>query len=319
MNTKPELLITLCPSFPHFGRFARDPRLLGIRLNSARLSPKEIAMEIYQAKGLPAPLWFDVKGRQLRVTEALPNKQFCDIRLNHPIEVDTPTPILFKAGADHGLLGEVLEDGHRLLFKENPHYMVHPGESLHIRHPSLKVKGSLFTDLELEKIQLVKDAGIKRWFLSYVEEQRDIDQFRELVGKDAEIRLKIESKRGLEFVAKHFRKDSNLCLVAACGDLFVEVEQPHHILDALELIVSKDPEAIAASRLLLNIVQEPVPSLADLAHLAWLYDKGYRTFMLCDELCLKEEWLSVAANVFDAFRESYPKENAPKKPWFRFW
>ena len=48
------------------------------------------------------PLWFDVKGRQLRVVEALDNPDYLDLRMNHPIKVDTPTVVLLKAGADSG-------------------------------------------------------------------------------------------------------------------------------------------------------------------------------------------------------------------------
>ena len=251
------------------------------------------------------PLWFDVKGRQLRVVEALDNPEYLDLRMNHPIKVDTPTVVLLKAGADRGLLGEVLEDGHRLLFSGNPQYRVNPGESIHIRSPSLEIGGPLFSDVELDKINRVRAAGVNRWFLSYVEEQRDLDLFREVVGEDAEVMLKIESKRGLRFVAEEFKKDPYTRLVAACGDLYVEIDQPHHIFNALKLIIAKDPQAVAGSRMLLSVVQEPVPSLADLGQLAWLYEIGYRTYMLCDELCLKGDMLNTAVNVFDAFSTDY--------------
>ena len=39
--------------------------------------------------------------------------------------------------------------------------------------------------------------------------------------------------------------------------------------------------------------------------LAWLYDIGYRSMMLCDELCLKDELLELAVSAFDAFRTDY--------------
>jgi len=307
LNTgAPELLVTLCPSFAHFKRFARDERLVGIRINSAMLSPDELDKELRLAKDLPVPLWFDVKGRQLRIAEILENPDYLDIRLNHPITVNTPTVVLLKAGGDQGLLGEVSEDGYRLTFSGNPYYKVKDGESLHIKDPSLRVHGDLFSEVELEKIEKVKAAGITRWFLSYVEEQSDIDQFRELVGQDAELMLKIESKRGLRFVEEQFHKDEFTRLVAACGDMYVEVDKPHHILGALQTVIDHDPEAIAASRMLLSIVHEPVPSMADFAHLAWLYEMGYRSYMLCDELCLKEDFLSMATNAFRAFRADYP-------------
>jgi len=97
--------------------------------------------------------------------------------------------------------------------------------------------------------------------------------------------------------------------MAARGDLYVEVNQPHDILNACKLVVSKDKEAFVGSRMLLSIIQNRhgVPSAADFSELAWLYDIGYRNFLLCDELCLKENWLGAATNAFDAFRESYCK------------
>src|SRR3989344_9415457 len=142
----------------------------------------------------------------------------------------------------------------------------------------------------------------------------------------------------MEFVANEFKKRDNLSLIAARGDLYLELDRPHQILEALRLIIEKDPEACAASRLMLSTLgnsnltvnnlrrraerdpagvlsakevltfieegeSDPVPSCADFSELAWLYDIGYRRMMLCDELCLKEELLSVAVNVFESFRD----------------
>ena len=121
---------------------------------------------------------------------------------------------------------------------------------------------------------------------------------------------KIENKKGLEYVAKEFRKKPNLSLMAARGDLYVEVDKPHHILEALKLIVKKDPEAGVGSRLLLSTINKPVPECADFMDLAWLYDIGYRKMMLCDEICLKEELLARAINAFESFRGGYAKTNA---------
>ena len=42
-----------------------------------------------------------------------------------------------------------------------------------------------------------------------------------------------------------------------------------------------------------------------MSQLAWLYDIGYRNFMLCDELCLRGDLLGTAVNVFSAFSSSY--------------
>jgi hypothetical protein len=155
----------------------------------------------------------------------------------------------------------------------------------------------------------VRAAGFAKWFLSYVEEPSDIDRLRELIGKDAEVMLKIETPKGLRYAATQFSKQENLTLVAARGDLYVEMERPHMILDALRMIVEKDPEALVGSRILLSSVTDTVPSCADFCELAWLKDIGYKRMMLCDELCLKEDMLARAVGAYEEFARDY--EGAP--------
>ncbi len=364
VEKKLDLLVTLWPTFPHFNRFAIDPRIKGVRLNSAMITNPELddALRYIGALNTIEHLWFDFKGRQLRVAEVHPNEYHLDITLNHPIKVDTPTVVLFKAGADSAVLDHLKEDGKRLVFKEGAIYgpkkfMVGIGESLHIRDQSFQMLGDIFAQSELEKIEKVKEFGFKNFYLSYVEGSQEIEQFLEIVGHNAQIKLKIETRAGLEYVAKSYRKRENLSLMAACGDLYVEMEKPHQITEGLKLIIEKDPDACAGSRLLLSIGQplasditrtlekskhameylreiaagtvpdmekidgdiddidqmtkrmtEPqIPSCADFLQLSWLYDMGYRTMMLCDELCLKEDLLSMAVGAFDAFRNTYAK------------
>jgi len=303
-----EFFVTLWPTFPHFSKFATDYRLSGIRLNSAMIKTNELDNELEIANSIVGhlPLYFDVKGRQLRVSDVDPSKNHLELKLNHPIKAKTPSVVLFKAGADYALLKEI-KDGNHLIFEGGPEYMVYPGESLHIRDPELIVDGPTFLPYEIEKIEKAKKAGFDRYFLSYAESQRDIDQFRDFVG-DSEIIAKIENLKGLEYVAREFKKQPNLSLMAARGDLYIEVDKPHHILDALKLIISKDPEASAGSRFLLSVIHDAVPSCADLSEMAWLYDIGYRKMMLCDELCLKDEPLSRAVNVLQSFRKDYAKK-----------
>ena len=302
-----ELMVTLWPSFPHFAKFAGDGRLSGIRLNSAMTSAAELDAEFEMASKAPAcaPLWFDIKGRQLRVVEAIRFPDHLEIVINHPISVHTPVPVLFKAGANSAPLVAVEDSGSRLVFHGGPKLEVRPGESLCIRDSSLVVHGPFLAESEHEKIEKVKAAGIRKWFLSYVEEQSDVDRFLELVGADAEVMLKIESPKGLRYVDSDFRKRPNLALVAARGDLYVEIARPHLMMAAMRLIIGKDPEALAGSRLLLSILNGPVPECVDFMELAWLADAGYRRFMLCDEICLKGELLANAVNAFDEFRTDY--------------
>jgi hypothetical protein len=309
----PELMVTMCPSFPHFYRFANDQRVDGVRFNSAMITLPELDNELgILAKRPPkSPVYYDVKGRQMRILKVETENQNLVLTINHPIQVDTPTVVLFKAGADVAMLDhiETTDEGQRLVFDGGPTYKLVAGESLHIRDKSFKnLRGStkednVFTQLEQEKIKKVKAAGINRFFLSYVENQYDVDLFQEMVGKDAEIWLKIESIEGLKYVQNTFKKRDNLVLVAARGDLFVELDQPHHMIQALRLIINKDPKASVGSRLLLSIVNSPVPSCADLLEMEWMYSIGYRRMMLCDELCLKENLLASAVAVFDGVKK----------------
>lgn len=350
---KVELLATLWTEFEHFDRFAKDPRLSGIRINPAMILPDELehALARINVPDATVPLWYDVKGRQLRIEEVHLCGNYYEIVMNHAISMELTCErsrgIILKAGNDEALIQEITDGGRRIVLADGalygPRFRLVPGESVHIRNPTLRVHGPLFTDVELGKIETAKRAGFTRWFLSYVEDKRDIDQLRELIGQEPEIWLKIESKRGLEFVAHDFEKKDNLVLTAARGDLFVELDKPHQIANALRLIIKKDPGACVGSRILLSVVQrpmppaekeralkelyerakwntpqmaavrdllvavfhDPVPSCADFSELAWLMDIGYRRFLLCDELCLHGDLLDTATGAFRAFTQDY--------------
>lgn len=362
-----KLMVTLIPSFPHFKDFCADQRLAGIRMNCATLEPEEIKQELalLNSHQVSVPLYYDAKGRQMRVEKVHFNPDYLDLTLNHAISVRTPTRVLFKAGEDWAWLERVEEGGRRLIFQGGPQYMVRMGESLHIRHSSLQIHRPYFTDAEMEKIEIIKRAGFKKFFLSYVSSVRYVDEFLDIVGKDSELILKIEDLKGLDFVANEFQKRDNLKLVAALGDLYVEIDRPHEIVNAIRLITEKDPEACVGSRMLLSTAQvvvppktldamhevkgllegvlsgrlsvkeakakyspvdahipepkDPIPSCADFSMLAWFYDLGYRTMMLCDDLCIHGNLLHIAVNAFDEFRMSYQGQEKArtKKVLFR--
>ena len=73
-------------------------------------------------------------------------------------------------------------------------------------------------------------------------------------------------------------------LMAARGDLYIEVEKPHKILGAARQIVDADPKAIAASRLLGSLTHNYSPSCPDLTDIGFLLEIGYRHFMVGDDI-----------------------------------
>jgi pyruvate kinase len=340
--------VTLWPEFDHFSRFAQDPRVQGIRLNSAMMEASEINDTfVRRIQKATMPLWFDIKGMQMRIREIVcgTDQDHLEFILNRPVNVKLPCAVWFKAGEDCAKLVEI-KNGTHFIFEGGPRYEVKPGESIHILERTLEVGGEPFLPFEREKIEKVKGLGINHWCLSYAYDQKHIDEFREMIGPDAHLYLKIENIAGLSYVANKYRPMPLTNLFTARGDMFIEIPKPHHILKACKLILERDPDALVGSRMLLSLVETPdyqskllrdlalcftqpvvekiaaamkasrrpytpVPSAADLSELAWLYDIGYRTFLLCDELCLKEHMLAAAVNVFDAFRKDYCDECVP--------
>lgn len=256
------------------------------------------------------PLWLDAKGRQLRVEESISHKDHLELVLNHEIQgLDLPHPIIFKAGEDWATVEKITDGGKRLHCQADgyPKYRVKPGDSIHFRNPKMTISDSLFTVNEKEKIEKAVKLGHKNFYLSYVESSRDVAEFRELVGRDATIILKIESQKGLAFVHREFEcnaKFPNTYLACARGDLYVEVQQPHHILAAQKLIVTKDPDAIVGSRMLLSLFNNTVPACSDVCELGLLKTLGYKNFLLCDDLCKKGPALHRAVDTFAALRYS---------------
>ena len=298
------LHVTTIPSSIGFEHFATHPDLSGIRMNGILFASADTEKELNLIpKSARVPLWLDAKGRQLRIEQSISHRDHLELVLNHRISgLPLPHPIIFKAGEDWAMVERISDDGRRLHMRSDgfPKYRVNPGDSIHFRNPNVTIDDPLFTENEKEKIAIAVKAGFKRFYLSYVERQSDVDEFQELIGKDSEIILKIESLKGLQFVANGFRKADNIRLAAARGDLYVEVSEPHHILYAQRMIIAKDPEALVGSRMLLSLFDRQVPACSDICELELLKNIGYKHFLLCDDLCKKEVALNRAIDTFTA-------------------
>ncbi len=115
--------------------------------------------------------------------------------------------------------------------------------------------------------------------------------------------LKIETERGLAFARNH--RDSHGRLMAARGDLFVEVLQPHRIIGALREIIAADAQAVVASRVFDSLAQHSVPDSADIGDVAFLLSLGYRTFLLGDAVCLQRDSVIAALNLLAAVASEF--------------
>jgi hypothetical protein len=286
-------IVTTPPYATFLDEVARHPLVCGFRLNTVmplRGGPAE-ALERLRAFG--QPLWVDLKGRQLRVVgAAIP--PYTEVRLSHPIRVKTPVDAFFSDGNEHARVAAV--KGDRLILEDGPRRLIGPGESVNIVHPSLKIDGTL-TETDRAYLAAMREAGLRRAMISYVESPADVEEVRDLLP-GAEVLLKIESQRGLDYARKYGAAHGRL--MAARGDLYVEVLRPHRVIGALRDIITADPEAVVASRIFDSLGHISIPVSADIGDVAFLLSLGYRTFMLGDVVCLQRDTVIEALNLLEA-------------------
>jgi hypothetical protein len=291
-------IVTAPPYAAFLDEVATHPLVCGLRLNTVmpvQDGPVE-AIERLQAFG--QPLWIDLKGRQLRVVgAAIP--PYTEVRLSHPIRVNTPVDAFFSDGSE--CVRIVAVDGNRLILEDGPRRLIGPGESVNIVHPSLKIEGTL-TETDRAYLAAMRNLGLNRVMLSYVENASDVDEVRHLLP-GVEMMLKIETQRGLDYARKYGASLGRL--MAARGDLYVEVLQPHRVVSALRDVIAADPDAVVASRIFDSLAWHPVPDSADIGDVAYLLSLGYRTFMLGDGVCLRRDSVLAALNLLEKVAEEF--------------
>jgi len=166
-------------------------------------------------------------------------------------------------------------------------------------HPSLEIDGTL-TETDRAYLAAMKERMLDRVMLSYVEGPADAQEVQRLLP-GAQVMLKIETQRGLDYARRHGARQGRL--MAARGDLYVEVLQPHRIIGALRDVIAADPQAVVASRILDSLAYDPVPESADIGDVAYLIALGYRTFMLGDVVCLRRDTVLAALNLLQKIAE----------------
>jgi pyruvate kinase len=290
-------IVTTPPYAAFLDEVAAHHLVSGFRLNTVMPIKDGPRVTLERLSKIGQPLWVDLKGRQLRVVgAAMP--PYTEVRLSHRIRVHTPVDAFFSDGNERARV--VAVDGDRIILEDGPRRLIGPGESVNIVHPSLEIEGTL-TDTDRAYLASMKELGLTQVMLSYVESPEDVAEVKSLLP-NAEVLLKIESQRGLNFVKRHGSKYGHL--IAARGDLYVEVPRPHQIAPALKTIIKADTEAVVASRIFDSLAWQTVPVSADITDVAFLLEIGYREFMLGDQVCMKRDSVMEALNLLEAMGES---------------
>ncbi len=290
---KVQAIVTAPPYAPFLEDVARHPLVCGLRLNTVMPLREGPAEALERLSALGQPLWVDLKGRQLRVVgAAIP--PYTEVQVSHPIRVNTPVDAFFSDGNEHARIAAV--DGNRLILEDGPRRLIGPGEGLNIVHPSLQVEGTL-TETDRAYLAAMRERGLKRVMLSYVHTTTDVTEVQALLP-GVEVIQKIESQRGLAYIRQHGATCGRL--MAARGDLYIEVLRPHRVVSALRDIITADPDAIVASRIFDSLAYQPIPDSADIGDVAFLLELGYRTFMFGDKVCFQRDSILEALNLLAA-------------------
>jgi hypothetical protein len=294
-----DAIVTVPPLAPFIREIAAHPIVSGIRLNTVMPLKGTIEDTLNRLRDEAGkPVWIDLKARQLRV-EGYWVPPFTEVVLSHPFSVDCPTTAYFSDGEETATV--VGADGNRLLLQEGLGRVIGPGESVNIPHRSLRIEGYL-TDTDNRYIEAATKTNMHDYMLSFVESTADLHALRTL-DPQASIIAKIESREGLRYI--HTSYDRSARLMAARGDLYVEVRKPHHIIEAVEDIAHADRTAVVASRLFPSLQRSYTPSCQDISDVAYLLKTGYRTFMLGDDICMRKESALSALNILQEMTGRY--------------
>ena len=122
--------------------------------------------------------------------------------------------------------------------------------------------------------------GLNDYMASFVESEDDLKEILSF-NKQANIISKIESVNGLDFINNI---DYSLSLMAARDDLYIETKMNKSMLKALRDIISKDRNAICASKIFSSLEKSDIPSLSDYEDIELMLLYGYRNFMIQDDV-----------------------------------
>lgn len=301
MNTSNiRVVATLPPYVDHREEIITSPYVDELRFNTVMplAESKEAVIARLQAEGRGKRLWLDLKTRQLRITK-FAYMPYAYVELSHPIRVNLPTVVYFK---DAVARVARIVDGNKLILAERPGRIVGAGEPVNILDPSLRIRGFL-TENDHEFVAAANRLGLHDFMLSFTERPSDIDELLEL-DPEANIIAKIESLRGLKFACGAYRRyRKRVRLMAARDDLYINMGRDKlAIFQALQDIISQDPQAYVASRLLTSLETEDTVSLGDLSDWRLMEQLGFKNFMLSDGLCFQERACMNALSVVRELR-----------------
>lgn len=318
-------LILTVPWNARFQELAKIPFIEGFRVNTTRVvdRPLEDVLTGLREQAGSKDIWIDLKCRQLRVkdysVQVFENREVHTITLSHRIHVNLHAKVYADDGNYTAEIAQV--NGDKLTINgaamneegiplpSKGVVGLRPSMSINITDPSLKVEGNL-TEKDIQCVKAGKALGMHKYFLSYVERPDDLEDVMKL-DKEAVLGLKIESRKGIDFVRNDYafckkKYGDRITLIAARGDMYVEIDDLTEIPGICEMIAGKEPNAILASRIFSSLASEKFVSCADIFDMYACARMGYTRFLVGDDICSTKAVAEKAIQVFYALSTKMP-------------
>ncbi|MFX0099770.1 MAG: pyruvate kinase [Candidatus Hodarchaeota archaeon] len=309
-----EVFLTIPPDSAFIEAISTLSMVKGFRFNTGLELPgeKEGHLAEYKRQIGDKDLWIDLKCRELKVlnrTELTLRQSVLEI--NQPIDAKPPFSLYYNEAKNYVEVEKIIEGNKLQVFfppSTPDDFKITFGKGASLNIPEARIIGGYLTERDKEYIRAGRSLGIHTYCLSFVENKSDIEQVLEL-DPDARIIAKIETPRGLNFIKTDYASvKDRVRLMAARGDLYVEIDRPHKILSALKMIIELDDNAIAASRLLQSVLNpNQLPNCAELSDVALLLKLGYKAFLFGDYVCEDEDALKSAIGILMAIEEQHKR------------
>ena len=309
---KTKIICTIGPATDSYDKLAQlyDAGLNVVRLNMSHgdhESHRKVmkAIRTLNKKVLhPIPILLDTQGPEIRtgnlisdlniksgdiisvVARGVENVETTSISINYD-DLITDVNIGDRITVDNGLINlEVLSKEERTM-----QCRVIDGGVLkskrHVNLPGIRVNLPAITEKDKQDIAFGIEQEVDYIALSFVREAKDIDELRELLGKKAnkiKVIAKIEDQEGVRNLETIIRAADGV--MVARGDLGVEVkiqDLPNIQRQIVRRCAELGKRVIVATHLLESMIENPIPTRAEVTDVANAVYEGVDAVMLSGE------------------------------------
>lgn len=195
------------------------------------------------------------------------------------------------------------------------------GSRRHINLPGVKVDLPALTDKDRADVAVGCEVGVDFYALSFVREAADVDALRRVLlehHSKAHIISKIEDQSAIEHLGSIL--DATDALMVARGDLGIEI--PYDTLPVIQrravaMAIAKRKPVIVATHMLESMIQNPVPTRAEVTDVANAVREMADSVMLSGETTTGKHpvrCVEVMARIAATTENELPRQLTPEQP-----